>query len=384
VHYKSSMCNKTKDVQDVLDVSGSLTIKAMSGNGGGISGKYIDSLKENTETVTFVIKVDVWGKKEYLDVPQVKPGPFVDAAGPDFFKIYGDSFVSELYSGGSLFATVECTFSDAKKAKTIKANANFQYNIVSGTGDFNKEFAEMTKDATVNIEVTWNGGKIPEVPTTIEALQETAKKYPATVRDNPALIFGITTPYDAIPGLRIDPNISRVRTDINNTVADKYSKWVRFERELNDTLRNIDLYESPNFEEMGKLWEVIKVQKQQIVTWWSNASNGSFDLNFTTSDNVLDPYLERAKADPVFPKLKSNPPRDSFYVLDSGVSELLNTLNGIQQKLTTDTLEVKSIELPRDKAAWKISFKENTLLFEDVATHKSYEMIKAEGGEKKL
>ena len=194
VTYCTRYVDKLSQVTDAMSISAALSIKSAAA-GGGASGSYVDSDKFKESSINFFVQVKVTNQIVMAeDVTQFQPIDGV-TGGPEFTKVFGDSFISGFIEGGELDAIISIKMKDGANDKDIKAalEANFGKGGVGGniSGSGQKTNSSAFNDSETTITVNWcGGGNIKDKSTlwSIESLTQAAAEFPQNVADCPQRI----------------------------------------------------------------------------------------------------------------------------------------------------------------------------------------------------
>lgn len=196
-HYKThitySMIRSAKDIRDVLDVSGHLSVQIMAGlldiKG---RGSY---LKESSESGNFI---EVLAKVSYETITKSitddkKPNPNWDKQP----HITGQHYVRSITYGGTLIASLKFHAKNEKDTKKVEAMVDVSLNtgvVGVGIGGQFKKLASSVKDiSTLTISYTATA-PLKTVPTDIDSLIQAIKDFPSLVAK---VDGGIGVPIDA-------------------------------------------------------------------------------------------------------------------------------------------------------------------------------------------
>lgn len=203
VIYSSKFIERLSDITDDMSISGALSIKAARIGGSG-RGSFVDSDKFKDSDLKFYISVKVINQTLNFKDALVY-NPMKNIQGPDFNKVYGDSFVSGFVEGGEFNALV--TMKVLNKAKMTDIKAEAKVALTAGPVDITAEAnvgiarSNLETNTETTIQVSWCGGghvKPMEQPWTIESIMQAAARFPDLVADCPQRTYAILTKYDSL------------------------------------------------------------------------------------------------------------------------------------------------------------------------------------------
>jgi len=302
VTYNSKLITSAADKRKVLEVSGNLQIKALSGNGGGVKGNYMSESHNSEKKLTYMIYVKVVDKTELIN-PRfltLMPLKLSDTnREKEFYTLYGDACITSRTFGGELLGNIEIIFNSQEEKEKIAAEANFTYGIVSGDGKISRDFKDFTTNKNVSISVTCNGGLITSVPTTIDDLEREAKKYPVTVALNPVIIMGNSTKYTTLVAFQeyvtqasLTAQIEVAMKVINDELADYFYNYTVALSSAEDIISSPKKYQYEDgsiinvksFKE--EYYDFVKTKRSEILTYWANCKSYENPSNVPKVDSI--------------------------------------------------------------------------------------------------
>ncbi|GME51320.1 Phenylacetyl-ligase [Neofusicoccum parvum] len=203
VTYSSRFVDKSSEITDDMNISGSLSIKYGAIGGSG-RGSFINSDKFKESDLNFYISVKVINQTinikdalKYQKLPSVNENNFTD--------IYGDSFLSGFLEGGEFNALVSMKVLNKERKTDIKAGAKVALSV-GGAGieaEANVKIAKqnISNNTEMTIQVSWSGGgniKPMNEPWTIDTLRAAAAKFPELVATTPQRTYAILTKYETL------------------------------------------------------------------------------------------------------------------------------------------------------------------------------------------
>ncbi|KAG7406377.1 hypothetical protein Forpe1208_v013961 [Fusarium oxysporum f. sp. rapae] len=203
VSYSSRFVNKISEITDDMNISGSLSIKYGTIGGSG-KGSFIDSDKFKESDLNFFINVKVINQSINIKDALVFQGlPSVDEN--NFRSVFGDCYIAGFLEGGEFNALVSMKVVNKDKRMSVKAEAEIALSVGAADIKANAAFAmdknNFSSQTETTIQVGWSGGghiKPMDQPWTIQALMETAAKFPDLVANSPQRTYAILTKYESL------------------------------------------------------------------------------------------------------------------------------------------------------------------------------------------
>ncbi|KAK3984473.1 hypothetical protein QBC44DRAFT_388282 [Cladorrhinum sp. PSN332] len=209
VHYTSRFVDKISEVAKSMNISAGSSIK----NGGIIasgSSVTLDESKFASSDLNAIVSVKVINQTtELLNTAVFKqPDNMTFNSTADFFRIYGNCYISGFIEGGDLTGIVSAKILDVSNKSEIERSIKSLVNS-AGTqsgGDFTLSEGSGSTGSTsalseteTTITVSWSGGgqiKPEDEEWTLESLYRTAAAFPAKVAECPQRTWAILTPYN--------------------------------------------------------------------------------------------------------------------------------------------------------------------------------------------
>lgn len=166
----------------------------------------------------------------------------------DLYQQYGDSFVSEVRYGGSMFASVSVILEDTDNKDDIKASISGVLNASSVKGkldgSLDKKNFELIKNKRVEVSFSLKGSVISgPVPNTMEEFLKAAQDFPLSVGlfAPPYVLF--VTPYKLLdPSVGMD--YSNVLTTVEEVLSTNFLRLTGVSAQLNELQQK--MLDSPN------------------------------------------------------------------------------------------------------------------------------------------
>jgi len=230
----------------------------------------------------------------------------------EFYTLYGDACITSRTFGGELLGNIEIIFNSKEEKEAIGADANFTYGIISGDGKFSRDFKDFATNKNVSISVTCNGGIIPEIPTTIEKLEQVAREYPVTVARNPVIIMGNSTKYTTLVAFQeyvtqasLTAQIEVAMKVINAELADNFYNYTVALSSAEDIIRSSNKYRYEDGSDINVItfkdeyYDIVKTKRSEILTYWANCKSYENPSNVPKVDPIGYLQANLAKGYPV-------------------------------------------------------------------------------------
>ncbi|MBE7635924.1 hypothetical protein GUA87_03650 [Sneathiella sp. P13V-1] len=244
-------------------------------------------------------------RKSDYSSPEVSFKPFIRAKvkSPDRFREHcGDYYVSAIYSGAELIATINFSAKSVADAKIISASVKAKYGSVSASAA-SKQTQKSKSDSTdFNIHFLQIGGAGGEIPTSKDDLLEKLKSLPTEASKDPKFHKVELRSYREIPdadSLVFTSNedafeiitdyywmLTSVYEDLENVISnmkgyhDKTSYSVKDFKEIQDEILDVRraLFEISNAYYTGRLPDQALLDKVDR-NWFPNAPEEKFRLD---------------------------------------------------------------------------------------------------------
>ncbi len=259
-------------------------------------------------------------RKSDYSSPEVSFKPFIRAKvkSPDRFREHcGDYYVSAIYSGAELIATINFSAKSVTDAKTISASVKAKYGSVSASAASQKTHKSKSDATDFNIHFLQIGGGGGEIPTSKDDLLNKLKELPTEAAKDPKFHKVELRSYREIPDARdlvFTSNdeafeiitdyywmLTSVYDDLDNIIADKSGYQLKAKRTLKDFEEMQDevldirraLFEISEAYYTGRLPDPELLDKVDR-NWFPEAPNEEFKLD-------LPPIFKPAKDTVVAP-----------------------------------------------------------------------------------
>nr|QNH72539.1 toxin candidate TRINITY_DN19135_c2_g2_i2 [Ceriantheomorphe brasiliensis] len=209
-HYRTNiqykMVNDVKDVQDVLDVSGELSLKVKAGlldiSG---SGSY---LKEESDKTNFV---EVLVKVEFETLTETLHSSIQPMANWKSLPVIGKHYVRSITYGGMMIASMRFYAKSGKSLEDIKAQIDGKVNAASLSvgvqGQF-KKLASSVSDTSDLVIKYYSTVMLEDVPQDQDGLEKAIKNFPELVKkqtDDQGNVRGVPLYSNVISLSTLDP-----------------------------------------------------------------------------------------------------------------------------------------------------------------------------------
>ena len=202
-----TVCTSATEVAKALDIDASLSVAYGPIASVDAKTKYMSSLNLTTYSVCMIVhSKHTEGIRTSTDVG-LAPGVSVPSSDADidtFVSAYGDSWVSEITTGGEYFGTYTF-FSETQEEQTnleASLHASGIYSGVTVNAGVEAKMSNFLK--TANVRYTFNqeitGLANPTFPAP-EHFIEYALTFPSLVLDSPTIIGFASSGYETVPGL---------------------------------------------------------------------------------------------------------------------------------------------------------------------------------------
>lgn len=258
-----------KQVSSDEDLQTSLGVSASAGGGVGLfsasaSMNFAQSCHIHSNSVFLVASVDVNLAFTQIRSPKIDPAAAAKLSDGDstrFQEMYGDSFIRGMQTGGRFFAVAEIMTSTKSEQESLSISLKGSYGPFAAQGSFSSEFRSAVENKSMKVQIHYEGGVVPKVPTGIDEIQAVASTFAASVE-------GHGVPYAVL--------------------LDRYSI--------------LDIPRPPNYVDLQNQMDVLAYCAQQRNTIWTALNNLSYVLanpgQFPAMDTgVLVTYRQALETD---------------------------------------------------------------------------------------
>lgn len=243
------------ELADKLSVSVSGGFSALGG-GGSTSFNYAKSISSSKESLFILVVVDVSNSAEGLDSYVLEDSARTDAnklTRAQFFRKYGDRFISASVSGGSYRAVMELQNDSLAEKEDTKASLEGHMGSFSTAAEMNHEVSVITHNKHCKVSVLQNGGT--RTISTTDLIAE-AEHFPETVAPdkNPVALKLDLLPYSIVqdwPFKKDAPSVDVAFAELKY-LSNQNLKLAALRESMQFAYENPELFDSVNAEQLKK------------------------------------------------------------------------------------------------------------------------------------
>jgi hypothetical protein len=282
-----------------LDVSVTASFNALGG-GTNSALNYAKQIATRQEDIYVVVSVDVKNTAQGLGSYKLEHKVDQDArsmSSDEFFKHYGDYFVSGIVYGGSYRGVLKIHNDSLAEKEDLKLHVDGHMGTFSASADMLREISSVTRNKTVTASVFREGGM---GIINAEQLLEEATNFPPTVAPgaNAVPLEVELQPYDAVFPKGITPPNTDAAYATLNYLTDETKKLNDLQDYLEFAKENAELFENPDQEKLKQ-----EIKRAADATNQINISASKLMSHPTTATNHVIDYRSSYSE----PELK-NPP----------------------------------------------------------------------------
>nr|QNH72450.1 toxin candidate TRINITY_DN19977_c1_g1_i1.p1 [Ceriantheomorphe brasiliensis] len=180
--------SSSKEKRDLLDISGSLSlkIKALGGIDIAASGKYLKDKGNGNKFVEILVVIKIEKQTRTLTSESEKASGYVDlikkaAGGGNFHYVRSETY------GGELIASLKFTSKNDKDIEDIEAKASLDVKStsvdVSVAGSFKKLFSDISKSSDLTVTIYKTGGSTSKLVKSVDELNTYIGEFLTEMKD---------------------------------------------------------------------------------------------------------------------------------------------------------------------------------------------------------
>ena len=239
VTFELTQVSSDEDLQTALGVSASVD----AGFGcfsASASMDFAQRCHVHSNSVFMLASVEVHLAFSQIRAPKLDPdaaAKLADDQMPRFQEMFGDVFVRGIQTGGRFFAVAEIHTTDRTDQESLSVSLSGSYGPFQAEGTFSTDFKKAMSSRSMHVTVHTEGGVVPEIPTSLDEIQQVAKTFASTVE-------GHAVPYAVL--------------------LDKYSI--------------LDIPKPPNYIDLQQQLDVLTFCAQERNAIWTRLSNVQYVL----------------------------------------------------------------------------------------------------------
>lgn len=200
------VCKGVVELSEALHIKQSLSVEYAEIFKADEKMEFVKQQKATSETVSIVVYARHESEALTAKNPRLIADPMPDDA-ESFVRGYGDSFVSSTVSGGEYYAVY--TFYTETVEKQDELKLDLQMKGIVSTVEVGGGFEMAIDNFTKTTKTAWqfdqkiSGIANPSLPKRSEMI-DFAIRFPKTKPDSPVVVSFTTTPYENVPGFKLD------------------------------------------------------------------------------------------------------------------------------------------------------------------------------------
>lgn len=178
VTFSLRQLENTNSLSELLDISNSASLKAISGTTKG-KASFLRSVKMNDYSLYALASVKVENNTEKMRNVRFNDHAIrliKDDDSKRFQEVCGDEFVIGKISGGEFHAIIEIQTKSVQDKKSIDAKLSGSYGIFSGSSQFEKSIDSIAKTNSVQVYVYSSGGSGEAIPSQRDEMVKAGNK----------------------------------------------------------------------------------------------------------------------------------------------------------------------------------------------------------------
>jgi hypothetical protein len=277
IDYTMTLITSVDDLMTTLGIS-----KEASGGVGLFSAsalmEFAKSCSINTSSVFACFAIKVRKAFEQIDAPGVTDAANTLLANGQvsaFQDQFGDMFVRGLERGGQFFGVIEVKCTDQSDQQSVSVQVGGAFGPFSASGEFSQSFKDTVSNHQTHVNSHIEGGQVPQVlPTSLQAMMDTASSWPHTVDANPVPYTALLDSYSILP-LANPPNYIDLQNqkDVLALCAQARNQHWLWINDIAYILAHSDQFVSPDLAKLGQLQLDLEADLTTIAEAASNALN---------------------------------------------------------------------------------------------------------------
>lgn len=209
--YSMLLVKNKEELYDKISTSGSAE-GSYGVFGAKAKASFVKEIKWNYNSNYILVKATRTTTRESISaknilLSQMAKGLFLDSKFR-FLESCGNSFAKTIELGGEIYGVIEITASTYEEKQRIEssleASGSFVGGSASGSADYKRTIRKLTETYRAKVNIRHTGGRVVEIPNTVEALLELSSKIEEITDSNPVAIAISTRDYSTLANYEHD------------------------------------------------------------------------------------------------------------------------------------------------------------------------------------